>query len=289
MKLVSHTGGFGRVEGGDVLPMGGDLVSWLAGAPVGSGERTPLSGLRLRAPVPHPGKIFGVGLNYRDHAKETGQPVPEVPILFAKFANSVIGPGEPIVVPAATRRPDYEAELGVVIGSTAREVSVDDALDHVAGYLCCNDVSARDLQLSTSQWTQGKAIDTFLPCGPWLVTSDEVPDPQALAIRCILNGEVMQDSSTAQMVFGVAELVSFISQTCTLEPGDLIATGTPPGVGFARTPPVWLKDGDEVTIEIDGLGALTNPVSRKEQARQAPSDVRPLATPAPPALPSRHG
>jgi 2,4-diketo-3-deoxy-L-fuconate hydrolase len=264
MKLVSFAGGFGRVEGEGVLPLGDDLVSWLEGAPVVEGVAMPLDSLGLRAPVPRPGKIFGVGLNYRDHAEETGQPVPEVPILFAKFANSVIGPGQPIVVPAATRRPDYEAELGVVIGSSAREVSVDEALGHVAGYLCCNDVSARDLQTATSQWTRGKAIDTFLPCGPWLVTSDEVPDPQALGIRCMLNGEVMQDSSTEQMVFGVAELVSFISQACSLEPGDLIATGTPPGVGFARTPPVWLHDGDEVTVEIDGLGALTNPVGRKE-------------------------
>jgi 2,4-diketo-3-deoxy-L-fuconate hydrolase len=263
MKLVSFAGGFGRVEGEEVLPMGGDLVSWLEGAPVVEGPARPLDSVRLLAPVPRPGKIFGVGLNYRDHAEETGQPVPEVPILFAKFANSVVGPGEPIVVPAATRRPDYEAELGVVIGSTAREVSVGDALGHVAGYLCCNDVSARDLQTATSQWTRGKAIDTFLPCGPWLVTSDEVPDPQVLGIRCVVNGEVMQDSRTDQMVFGVAELVSFISQACTLEPGDLIATGTPPGVGFARTPPVWLRDGDEVTIQIDGLGALTNPVGRK--------------------------
>ena len=264
MKLVSFDGGFGRVDGEDVVAMGDDLLTWLEGAPVVEGPTAPLASLRLRAPVPRPGKIFGVGLNYRDHAKETGQPVPEVPILFAKFANSVIGPGEPIVVPAATRRPDYEAELGVVIGSTAREVSVNEALDHVAGYLCCNDVSARDLQMSTSQWTSGKAIDTFLPCGPWLVTTDEVADPQALGIRCALNGEVMQDSRTDQMVFGVAELVSHISQACTLEPGDLIATGTPPGVGFARTPPVWLHDGDEVTIDIEGLGTLTNPVSRRE-------------------------
>jgi 2-keto-4-pentenoate hydratase/2-oxohepta-3-ene-1,7-dioic acid hydratase in catechol pathway len=264
MKLVSFAGGFGRVEEEDVVPMGGDLLAWLEGAQAVEGPALALGSLRLGAPLARPGKIFGVGLNYRDHAEETGQPVPDVPILFAKFANSVIGPGEPIVVPAATRRPDYEAELGVVIGSTAREVPVDDALGHVAGYLCCNDVSARDLQTSTSQWTRGKAIDTFLPCGPWLVTSDEVPDPQALGIRCMLNGEVMQDSSTAQMVFGVAELVSFISQACTLEPGDLIATGTPPGVGFARTPPVWLHDGDEVTVEIEGLGTLTNPVRRKE-------------------------
>ena len=266
MRLVSFDGGYGRVEGSEVVPMGADLVSWLAGAPPAESPAVPRASLRLRAPVPRPGKIFGVGLNYRDHAEETGQPVPEVPILFAKFANSVIGPGEPIVVPRATEQPDYEAELGVVIGRTAFEVPVDEALGHVAGYLCCNDVSARDLQLSVPQWTRGKAIDTFLPCGPELVTADEVADPQALGIWCVLNGTTMQDSTTARMVFGVAELVSFISQACTLEPGDLIATGTPPGVGFARTPPVWLHDGDEVTIEIDGLGALTNPVRRASES-----------------------
>jgi 2-keto-4-pentenoate hydratase/2-oxohepta-3-ene-1,7-dioic acid hydratase in catechol pathway len=258
MRLVSFDGGFGRVEGSEVVPMGADLVSWLAGAPAVESAPVALASLRLRAPVPRPGKIFGVGLNYRDHAEESGQPVPEVPILFAKFANSVIGPGEPIVVPRATEQPDYEAELGVVIGRTAFEVPVDEALGHVAGYLCCNDV--------VPQWTRGKAIDTFLPCGPELVTADEVRDPQALGIRCVLNGSTMQDSTTAQMVFGVAELVSFISQACTLEPGDLIATGTPPGVGFARKPPVWLHDGDEVTIEIDGLGALTNPVRRASES-----------------------
>ena len=265
MRLVSFDGGFGRVEGAEVVPMGPDLGAWLGGAPAAEWAAISRGSLRLRAPVPRPGKIFGVGLNYRDHAEEAGQPVPEVPVLFAKFANSVIGPGEPIVVPAATEQPDYEAELGVVIGRTAWEVAVDDALDHVGGYLCCNDVSARDLQLSVPQWTRGKAIDTFLPCGPELVTADEIADPQALAIRCVLNGTTMQDSSTAQMVFGVAELVSFISQACTLEPGDLIVTGTPPGVGFTRTPPVWLHDGDEVTIEIEGLSALTNPVRRPSE------------------------
>src|SRR6188508_438412 len=153
MRLVSFDGGFGRVDGSDVVPMGADLVSWLAGAPAVESAAVPLASLRLRAPVPRPGKIFGVGLNYRDHAEESGQPVPEVPILFAKFANSVIGPGEPIVVPRATEQPDYEAELGVVIGRTAFEVPVEQALGHVAGYLCCNDVSARDLQLSVPQWT----------------------------------------------------------------------------------------------------------------------------------------
>jgi len=263
VKLVSLEGGFGRVEDDDVVRMGDDLVAYLATGEVHDGPRTPLASIRPLAPVPRPAKIIGIGLNYRDHAAESGQPIPEEPILFPKFANSVIGPGEPILLPEATEQVDYEAELAVIIGRTTRDVSVDDALSHVAGYTCANDVSARDLQFRSSQWMLGKAIDSFLPTGPWLVTADEIPDPQALAIRCVLNGRTMQDSSTAQMVFGVAELVAYISRTMTLEPGDLIATGTPPGVGSARTPPVWLEDGDEVTIEVEGIGALTNPVRRR--------------------------
>ncbi len=266
MKLVSFDGGFGRIEGDSVVPMGVDLRTFLDGGGSddarGASDRdlVPLGGLTLRAPIPRPGKIVCVGLNYRDHAAESGQPVPDHPILFPKFANSVIGPGDPIVVPVDTEQPDYEAELGVVIGATATRVSEADALRRVAGYTCVNDVSARDLQFRSSQWMLGKAIDTFLPMGPWLVTADEIPDPQALRISCRLNGEQVQDSSTEQMVFGVAELIAFISRTLTLEPGDIIATGTPPGVGFARTPPRFLRDGDEVTIEIEGIGALTNPV-----------------------------
>ncbi len=206
--------------------------------------------------------MIGVGLNYRDHAGESGQPIPEEPILFPKFANSVIGPGAPIVIPSATKEPDYEAELGVVIGRTASNVSEAKALSHVGGYTCVNDVSARDLQFRSSQWMLGKAIDTFLPCGPWVVTPEEIPDPQALAIRSSIDGETLQDSTTAQMVFSVAELIAFITRTMTLEPGDLIATGTTSGVGSARTPPRWLRDGDEVTVEIEGIGRLTNPVRR---------------------------
>lgn len=264
MRLVTFDHGplraFGRVEGDLVIPMGPDLVGYLATGEASDGEPVPLADVRLLAPVPRPGKIVGIGLNYRDHAAESGQPIPEAPILFPKFANSVIGPDEPIVIPPEAQEPDYEVELGVVIGRTARRVEVADALSHVAGYTCVNDVSARDLQFRSSQWMLGKAIDTFLPCGPWLVTTDEVPDPQALALRLTLNGEVLQSSSTAQMVFGVAELVASISRTMTLEPGDLIATGTPPGVGFAREPKVFLRDGDEVSCEIEGIGTLTNPV-----------------------------
>jgi 2-keto-4-pentenoate hydratase/2-oxohepta-3-ene-1,7-dioic acid hydratase in catechol pathway len=265
VRLVTFEGAsgraFGRVlEHGIVIPMGRDLVAFLATGEATDGPPVALDAVRLLAPVPRPGKVIGIGLNYRDHAAESGQPIPTAPILFPKFANSVIGPGQAIVIPPETAEPDYEAELGVVIGRTAHRVAEDDALSYVAGYTCVNDVSARDLQFESSQWMLGKAIDTFLPCGPWLVTADEIPDPQALAVRLTLNGEELQSSSTAQMVFGVAELVASLSRTMTLEPGDLIATGTPPGVGFARKPPIWLRDGDEVSVEVERVGTLTNPV-----------------------------
>jgi 2-keto-4-pentenoate hydratase/2-oxohepta-3-ene-1,7-dioic acid hydratase in catechol pathway len=211
-------------------------------------------------PIDRPGKIICVGLNYRDHAEEQGVELPSAPLLFAKWPNALIGPGEPIVIPSVSQKVDYEAELGVLIGERARGVSADDALEAVRGYLCLNDVSARDLQFSDGQWTRGKSPDTFCPVGPRVVPRSEVPDPQALGIRCLLNGEVMQKSTTANMIFTVAEIVAYASATMTLEPGDLIATGTPAGVGIFRDPPVLLKDGDSVTIEIEGLGALTNPV-----------------------------
>jgi 5-carboxymethyl-2-hydroxymuconate isomerase len=199
-------------------------------------------------------------MNYRDHAAEAGLEVPERPVLFAKWPNALIGPGDPIVVPDFTTQVDYEAELGVVIGLRARDVDAASALEAVAGYVCVNDVSARDVQFADGQWTRAKSLDTFCPVGPRLVPAEEVPDPQALRIRCLVNGEVLQDSSTAQMVFGVAEIVAHASRGLTLEPGDLIATGTPAGVGFTREPPVFLRPGDEVTVEIEGVGTLTNPV-----------------------------
>ena len=207
-----------------------------------------------------PQKIVCVGLNYRDHAEEQGVDLPERPLLFAKWPNTLIGDGEPIRIPSITENVDYEAELGVVVGRRASRVAVDDALDHVAGYVVANDVSARDLQFSDGQWVRGKSLDSFLPVSD-LVRAAEVPDPQALPIRAILNGEVMQDSSTSNMIFGVAEIVSFVSQAVTLEPDDLIITGTPAGVGAFREPRVWLKPGDEITIEIDGVGAITSPVT----------------------------
>jgi 2-keto-4-pentenoate hydratase/2-oxohepta-3-ene-1,7-dioic acid hydratase in catechol pathway len=214
-------------------------------------------------PIDSPAKIICVGLNYRDHAEETGAELPTAPLLFAKWANTLIGPGEPIVLPPESSQVDYEAELGVVIGRAGRRVAERDALDHVRGYVCVNDVSARDLQFADGQWTRGKSPDTFCPVGPRLVPREEVDDPQALAIRCLVNGEVLQDSTTANMVFSVAEVIAYVSRTVTLEPGDLIATGTPAGVGVFRDPQVLLQDGDEVTVEVEGLGRLTNPVTKE--------------------------
>ncbi len=218
-------------------------------------------GLRLGPPIPDPDKILCMGLNYRDHAAEAGLELPTVPLFFAKFRNSLIGPGDQIVLPVASRKIDYEAELAVVIGSRCRDVAAEDALDHVAGAMALNDVSARDLQAQASQWTMGKAIDTFAPCGPALVLRDEISDLQALGIRTRVNGETLQDANTSLMVFGVAEAIVFLTRVMTLEPGDIIATGTPAGVGMARSPRVWLHDGDTVEVEIDEIGTLSNPVS----------------------------
>jgi len=209
--------------------------------------------------IERPQKIVCVGLNYRDHAEEQGTELPERPLLFAKWPNTLIASGDPIRIPPISEKVDYEAELGVVIGRRASGVSADDALDHVAGYVVANDVSGRDLQFSDGQWVRGKSLDTFLPVSE-LVPASQVPDPQTLPIRAILNGDVMQDSNTSNMIFGVAEIVSFVSQAITLEPDDLIITGTPAGVGAFRDPPVWLRPGDEITIEIDGIGRITNPV-----------------------------
>ena len=209
--------------------------------------------------IERPGKIVCVGLNYRGHAEEQGAQVPERPILFAKWPTALTGPGDPIVLPTISSSIDYEGELGVVIGSRAKGVRVGQALEAVRGYLCANDVSARDLQRADRQFTRAKSIDTFCPVGE-LVPAAEIPDPQALRIRCLVNGEVRQDSTTADMIFSVAELIAFVSEAITLEPGDLLLTGTPEGVGLFRDPPVFLADGDEVTVEIDRLPSLTNPV-----------------------------
>jgi 2-keto-4-pentenoate hydratase/2-oxohepta-3-ene-1,7-dioic acid hydratase in catechol pathway len=211
-------------------------------------------------PIDLPSKIVCVGLNYRDHAEEQGVELPSAPLLFAKWPNTLIGPGQAIVIPPVVTKCDYEAELGVVIGSRVRAVSKENALEAVRGYICANDVSARDLQFADGQWTRGKSPDTFCPVGPALVPAAEVGDPHALRIRAVVSGEVLQDSTTANLIFGVDEIISHASQTMTLEPGDLILTGTPAGVGVFRDPQRLLRPGDEVTIEIEGIGALTNPV-----------------------------
>ena len=218
--------------------------------------------VRLLAPVPNPRKIVCIGLNYRDHAAESGVPAPEEPILFSKYPTALIGHLESIILPRVSTEVDYEAELVVVIGRGGRHIPRERAFEHVGGYAVGHDVSARDWQLNKpgKQWMAGKTFDTFAPIGPELVTPDEVPDPHKLGIRLRLNGQTMQDSNTSQLIFGVDELIAYLSQVFTLEPGDLIFTGTPPGVGMARKPPVWLKPGDVVEVEIDHLGTLKNPV-----------------------------
>ncbi len=205
-------------------------------------------------------KIVCVGLNYVDHAREVELALPENPLLFAKWQSAVIASGEPIVIPAGVEQVDYEAELAAVIGSRVKHVSVENALEAVAGYTCLNDVSARVLQFADGQWTRAKSLDTFCPIGPHVVPRDEVGDPQSLRIQCRVNGETMQDASTADMIFGVAELIAYITETITLEPGDVIATGTPPGVAFGRPDGRYLQDGDTVEVDIERIGVLVNPV-----------------------------
>ncbi|MGH2457920.1 MAG: fumarylacetoacetate hydrolase family protein [Chloroflexota bacterium] len=218
------------------------------------------SEVRINAPIRRPGKIICLGLNYADHAAEGGSEPPKAPLLFGKFANAIVGTDHPIVSPKATQRLDYEAELAVVIGRRAKLVPVEEALEYVAGYMNLHDVSARDLQSETGQFFRGKSGDTFAPCGPYLVTKDEIPDPHALDIRSYVNGELRQNSNTRQLIFNVPFLVHHISKTITLEPGDVISTGTPSGVGTHRHPPSYLKPGDVVRIEVQGLGVLENTV-----------------------------
>ena len=212
------------------------------------------------APVPRPGKIICIGLNYRDHAAESNMAIPEKPVMFSKFSTCVIAPGEPVVLPSTSEQVDYEAEMAVVIGRRAKHVSADRAYDYVLGYTAFNDVSARDFQFADGQWQRGKSCDTFAPMGQTIVTTDVITDPHKLSIKLVLNGQTMQDSNTDQLIFGVPALIEFISQSITLEPGDVIATGTPPGVGFARKPPVFLKPGDQMEVLIEGIGGLGNPV-----------------------------
>jgi 2-keto-4-pentenoate hydratase/2-oxohepta-3-ene-1,7-dioic acid hydratase in catechol pathway len=244
---------------GAVLDGDGELLDALRSAAPTDADALALAEIQLLAPLARPGKLVAVGRNYREHAAEEGATLPTAPVLFTKYPSSITGPGSEIRWRAAdTSQVDYEAELGVIIGRRARDVSVEDALDSVFGYTCLNDVSARDMQVQDGQWVRAKSLDTFCPMGPWIVTRDEIPDPGRLAIRCMVNGEVRQDASTADLIHGVAELIAFCSRFITLEPGDVIATGTPGGVGAFRVPPVFLADGDVVAVSIEGIGTLEN-------------------------------
>ena len=270
----------GVLAGGELIGLSGagfaDLLSIIAGGadamdrvirwcgnPPG-GDRHDAATTKLAAPIPRPPKIICIGLNYRDHAIESNMPIPQTPVVFAKFANSVIGPGQPIVLPKNSTQPDYEAELAVVIGKGGRHIPEARWREHVFGYTILNDVSARDFQMATSQWTIGKTFDTFAPMGPAIVTADEIEDPHKLRISLELSGDVLQDSNTCQLIFNVPQLIAYLSSVFTLEPGDIISTGTPPGVGFARKPPRYLKAGDECRVRVEGLGELYNPVIAEE-------------------------
>lgn len=283
MRLLSHlvgdderlavvTGEGVAVDVGDVLGDGPwTMGRLLSDTPAGlqllrsaltkrHGPVREISSLNLLAPIPRPGKILAVGRNYRDHAAEEEIAPPVTPLLFAKLPSALTGHRADISwSPEQTVQVDYEAELAVIIGREASDVDVSRALEYVMGYTCLNDVSARDLQEADGQWTRAKGLDTFCPMGPWLVTADEIGDPRQLQVRCRVNGELRQDAPAGDMIHGVAELIAFCSRSFTLEPGDILATGTPGGVGVFRKPPVYLADGDVVEVEIEGIGTLRNP------------------------------
>lgn len=252
--------GFSSIH--QILSGGADAMDrverWIYNPP--GSERFQAESVTLLSPVPRPPKLICIGLNYRDHAAEGRNPIPEVPTIFSKFPSAITGHRHPIVLPKNSTKPDYEAEFAVVIGRGGRHIAEADWRKHVFGYTITNDVSARDFQSATSQWMIGKTFDTFAPIGPAIVTADEIEDPHNLRITLTLNGKVMQDSNTNNLIFGLPHLISYLSSVFTLETGDIIATGTPAGVGFARKPPRWLQPGDECRIQIQGLGELVNPV-----------------------------
>src|SRR5580704_10187316 len=281
MKFVTFQGASARAEAGvlagdRVVSLAGagfeNMIAVLASGPEGRAKidnfvqdppadaTVPISSVQLLAPVPRPPKMICIGLNYRDHAAEARQEIPKVPTVFAKFSNVVIGPGQPIVLPKNSRKPDYEAEFAFVIGRGGRHIPSYEWQRHVFGYTVFNDVSARDFQMATTQWMMGKTFDTFAPMGPWLVSADEIADPHALDISLSIGGETLQHSNTRELIFKIPDLVAYLSSVVTLEPGDVVATGTPAGVGFARTPPRYLQPGDEVVVSIEGIGELRNPV-----------------------------
>jgi 2-keto-4-pentenoate hydratase/2-oxohepta-3-ene-1,7-dioic acid hydratase in catechol pathway len=270
MKLVTFkregSTSFGVLRGNEIVDLAAlapDLISLLSAGsiePATGAKRFPLNQVELLPPIPNPGKIVCVGLNYRSHLALLDDPIPEVPILFSKPNTALIGSGGAIVLPCVTKQVDFEGELAVIIGKKGKYIGESAALSYVAGYTCVNDVSAHDIEFRTSQWTSGKMLDTFCPLGPVLVTADEIANPNALRLLTVLNGEIMQDESTSDMLFPVAKLISYISSLATLEPGDIILTGTPAGLGCMRHPPVFLKPGDAISVEIEGIGKLANSV-----------------------------
>jgi len=246
----------------DLIEAGDDgrakAEAFAAGA--GAENKYALGTVKVLAPIPRPKKLICVGLNYRDHAAETGSTIPDVPTIFNKFATAVIGPGDDIVLPKVSKSPDYEAEFAFVVGRGGRHIAAPDWQEHVWGYTIINDVSARDYQRATTQWLMGKTFDTFAPMGPWIVTADEIADPHNVNIRLEINGEVLQNSNTRELIFKIPELIAFLSSVFTLEPGDIVSTGTPAGVGVARKPQRFLRPGEEVVITVQGIGELRNPV-----------------------------
>ena len=260
--------GWGFVDGDTVRPVvrGPGLLDALGNLDTlreleqESSDPIPIGESQLLAPIPDPPQFLGIGLNYRAHAAESGAPVPTSPVSFPFYNSSIAGPGDPILLPPFTDEVDWEVELAVVIGKPARDVAVEDALDYIAGYVIVNDLSARDIQRSEGQWSRAKSFDTFKPMGPWITTADELGDAGDLDIELWVNGVLKQSSSTSDLIFNVPQLVSHMSQSLTLGVGAVISTGTPSGVGFARTPPEYLRPGDLVTLEVEGIGRLTNPV-----------------------------
>ncbi len=278
MRLVTFTTGTGSraglVSGDRIIDLAAagysDVLSFLEAGDVAvaaandlaanPGETIRRADVTLQAPIPVPPKFICIGLNYRDHAIESGMDIPTTPIVFTKYSNAVTGPGQPIELPPVSNQVDYEAEFAFVIGKRGKNIPAEKWEEHVFGYTIVHDVSARDYQLATSQWTIGKTFDTFGPMGPELVAKDEIPDPHNLRISLELNGQVLQDSNTKQFIFDIPALIEYLSKVMTLVPGDIVSTGTPPGVGMARKPPIFMKPGDDVAISIEGIGELRNPV-----------------------------
>jgi 2-keto-4-pentenoate hydratase/2-oxohepta-3-ene-1,7-dioic acid hydratase in catechol pathway len=273
MKLVSFSTDDCNVRPGFLLEDTGQVLDLSASGftstldvitrgkiPALSANRVPLDTVRLHAPLSNPPRIFAIGLNYRDHAIESGMALPATPVVFLKLTSAIVGPGEPIVLPRNSAEPDYEAELAFVIGKGGYRIPASAWREHVYGYTIVNDVSARDFQRSSTQWSMSKSFPTFCPIGPAIVTADEIPDPHNLTISLTIDGEVLQNSNTSGLVFQIPALIEYLSSITPLEPGDIVSTGTPPGVGMGRTPPRWLKPGETVTVTVEGIGSLSNPV-----------------------------